>query len=588
MTDPKDLKYKRFSKWLGFFVGPSILFFYLLPILANSRRLGYEGGDVYHNIWTWKRNFAYLNSFNHIYLSQILYPDQQTSFWGEVELGDTLLFHFLNLFTKNDLSSYSLLLFLGSCFTYILIYKILLLVNVKEIVAIICGLLITVFSYRWPHIAHIQLLSLYWLFLPVYFFLKNQQKLGLSKKIYTALLLGSTFILFAGPSNQVTILILFSSVFFVYSVFLKIYLKELREYLKGLSTQLIRYRASLIPVACGILMGGFFWIPYLKLAAQGFIRGSGDQWYYRLDLASLLGVSPKNWFYGSHQISQAGNESLYQINFMFPGFAAMVCLFLAMQRFGTLDLKMKIAFYSFLSIFIATFSNPITYHQNALLNNPFYIVLSKTRLLVGTRYLPQLSYLCMVGITLVLALGFQNKESKKNLNRRLIAGWSIPFVLIFSISVENYPSPQLIVPATGDPETNWQPVLQKIIESKPDVTVIFPGPTNDPSESPVFIMRQFEWMAGLAAAPTHFIGGRSGYAPLDRSNELMQLDGISSDPIQNFGDKIKSGRYLLILDNILLSRVGKANLVEKYIAEAKLRELKVKETGPFTEIQSPS
>ena len=500
-------------------------------LLFNSERLNFGGGDFFHSVWTYKRNWRYLISLDPNYLDQIQYPSKGSAFLAELQIGNTIIFKLINGVLGNESATYSWMLLISGFLVFLSTFKILRFLGAYDYISVVIATYATSAMFLQQHTIHLQVVSFFWLLVPIW------QVLELSKPSANFVVLRKTILfvtvlfLFAGPSylNIVFMLVLGISIFL--SLFISICKSDrFKDDLKlKLATVYGFLRPSIKMIIAGLLCSIVFWLPYIFWALRNSqVREVAEISLYRVDLSQIFNSSPNNWLYGQHNFStQVGS-----VDSVFPGltvFGLMILFFIhSRKNISNLQVYLLVGG-SFL--LLLSFASPITIFGFAVAPNPIYLFSAKVGLLSATRYLPTLAFFGSLLLFAGLAVGlkkvdfFNSKKSK------------VASILVCSmILLENFPSPVGILPEKPRLTSDWKVLSTSLENSRDKFVGIYPGvmmPFN-PSGDPLFF-RQFDWMAGLAEVPAKFIGGNTGFftpASLKFMDKIQKRESLNDIPLK--------------------------------------------------------
>jgi hypothetical protein len=519
--------------------------------LLNPNRLAYAGGDVFHNIWTYKRNWSYLLSFDSNFLNQIQYPNKGSAFTGELQLGNTLLFKLLNAIVKNEIHTYGFMLFLSGILIFISIFKIARLLGTHEAIGLMVATYATSAMYLSNHISHIQVTAFFWLTVPIWQILELRQLSVAFVRIRKSILFFSVFFLFAGPS-YLNIILIFSILISAFSILLSTSIKSANPLLdlrilviKGV----ISFKGILTVIIPSLFVSLFFWIPFILQALRNDnIRTVSQVSPYRVDLSQFLNPSINNWLYGQHNFSNfvlAGDS-------LFPGIVVIGLIVI-----GICSTRLKISFiqlyvlYSGLFLILISLSSPITLFGYSIIPNPIFLAVAGLGGLSATRYLPTLAFFGFVFVLLAATarINFFPRWKQPKV-------WFATTLICAMIIVENAPSSSLILPTQPRLSSNWTILQPALSNAKEKYVGIYPGPSLplDPAD-PLFWV-QFEWMAGLAEVPLKFVGGNSGFNSNQGTEMMAKLQKRKTLEKIPFISCLLKERCLLIVDKNGLKQIS--------------------------------
>ena len=522
-----------------------------ISTLMNPNRLSYAGGDIFHNIWTYKRNWSYLLSFDSNFLNQIQYPTKGSAFTAELQLGNTLFFKLITLFVKSEIHAYGLMLFFSGVLIFFSIYKIMIFLRAHEVVGLVMATYATTAMYLSNHISHIQVISFFWLTIPIWLTFELSKPDPTFKRTKQILLFISTFLLFTGPS-YLNIILVFSIMTSTLMAILLTLLKSNNLILdfQKLKSDIGMYLQSTFKIILSALFFAFFfWIPYLLQAFESKnVRTVSQASTYRVDLANFLNPSLNNWFYGQHNFSNFAMSG----DSLFPGVMLIVLfligLFSSGLKFSLLQLYVM---WSGLFLILISLSSPITIFGYAISPNPIFLIFAGLGGLSATRYLPTLAFFGSLFVLLAATARINFFASWK-----LLKVWVSALLICAFIILENAPSNSLILPTQPRLSSDWTSLKATLSGEAKKYVGIYPGPSLplDPAD-PLF-WTQFEWMAGLAEVPLKFIGGNSGFIQGDGLEMMAKLHKqkiLKSLPLESCLIKKKC---LLIIDKNGLKQVN--------------------------------
>jgi hypothetical protein len=550
-----------------------------IATLISPNRLSYAGGDVYFNIWTYKINWNYLNSFNNDFLNHIQFPEKGSAFTGELQLGNMLLFKFLNSFLNNDIQTYAwILTFSGICI-FFSTFKIAKLLGAQEFTSLIFATYCTSAMFLADHISHIQVTSFYWLTIPIWQFLELSKTNPSFKILRKCILFLSILLLFAGPSYLnivlgfsvgISILILFCSA-----------LSDEKDLISAISLRCSHVKMFLKPtfrvISSALLIASLFWIPYiLQVVQKDNVRSVLEVSQYRVDLSQFLNPSSNNWLYGEHSLA----TSALRGDSLFPGLFVF-----GMIIFGLLKSRPKIfslQFYIFscgIFLILLSLTSPITLFGDSVLPNPLFLLMAKIGFLSATRYLPTLAFFGFLLVFLASILKIHMFTSWKTKRVQVIA-----FFFCALVVFENSPNSASVLPTQPRLSSDWRPLEPVLLNAKTDYVGIYPGPSLPLSTSDPLFWTQFEWMSGLANIPLRFIGGNAGFFSnqgLEMMEKLQKQEFLKEIPLKNCLIKLKC---ILIIDKNGLKQFNSGEQLRYIQQEAEFLKLPIIDFREFVVI----
>lgn len=547
-----------------------------MAVLLSPSRLSYAGGDIFHNIWTYKRNWVYLTSFDSNFLNQIQYPTHGSAFTAELQIGNTLLFKFLNSLFSNDINTYSAMLFISGFLVFYSVFKIAKSLGSHEAVGLMIATYATTAMYLSNHISHLQVTSFYWLTIPVWLTFELSKSDPAFRKFRKVVLFITILFLFSGPSylNAVLCLSILISIFVL--VLLTLIKSEnfKIDFLFHVRKASSFFKSSYKVIGSAALIALFFWIPYiLQVIENDSKRTIAQVSAYRVDLSQFLNPSSGNWLYGQHNVS---NFSLTGDS-LFPGLVVFLLILL-----GVFSARFKIAsphcyfLWSGLFLILISLTSPVTLFGYGISPNPVFLFVAKIGALSATRYLPTLAFFGLLLVLLATASKINFFDSWKHLK----TGFTTLLICTFII-IENIPSNALILPLQPRLSSNWTTLKPVLMEVSEKFIGIYPGPSLPLNPVDPLFWTQFEWMAGMAEVPLEFIGGNTGFFS-DQSLEFMakvqRQENLRGLPLKSC---LIRKECLLIVDKNGLKQFNSSEQIEYIHEQAKNLSLPIKDLNEF-------
>lgn len=492
------------------------LFFFIAAILVFSPAIyrpsmfQMMGGDVYHNLWIWGRNFSNLMNSVSPYTPNIFFPDAMSSFYSEMEIGNSILYGLLTLIGLHPFQSYLTIVVLSFALTGIMVALISRRLGASTGAAIIGGAIAAFASYRYNHLVHVQLLTTYWALLPLYFSL-IYLIMGMRRDLVLAFIMHIPIL--CGPSYNLIGLILLET-----GIFLAFVLEDGFDKKQRLKRALFLVFAV---VLAGLLTTPF-WLGYLKLFKNGLSRDHNNLTAHAMNLLSFLTPPDGSRFYSGllNAIKTEGRGTL-SINSIFLGFIATY--FLGRAIFGSLLPLPQIQFESrayplqflraikWTGIIFLLFSlgSIITWGSTHLLPNPVFSLGEITHLLSATRYIAHYAYLGIVALSIIAA--YQISYICPNFNPTVRIGLQLclaTLVILENLVVYFPNSASLPKQLANVPQIYRQ--LAKLPSGK--AVIFLPLPTGPNNVNDVYL-RQFEYMFYSQYHRLNMFNGISGFFP---------------------------------------------------------------------------
>ena len=390
----------------------SLLFFcglFVLYFSTTENFLDYinsHGGDVFHNTWTYNRNIKNILSFRNPFTPNIFFPDIYSSYYSEVSFGDTLIYGIVFLTTGSDVAGYAFLYFISTVLSALFSFKLARFLGASFYPALVAGVISSFCSYRYEHIAHVQLLSIFRLTVPLYFsfrYLVTGQKTCLYF-LFLFLLLASD-----GPSYDFVTLVIVAPVIIV-------------ALFPVLKDDVIRKRFVIIGVLSIIALFANFpiWLTYLKLFATGKYRLPVEFKLYKNNLISFLIPPSTNALYGSignileNYFSLTTTKSAFIVHW-FSGIIPLSFVLCSLKIFSINKLQtitkmknrnsyIKALFFSACVLFLISLGRMIDFATILLLFNPIFWIFTQTPVLSAMRFIAHYAYPAIALFSIVSAV----------------------------------------------------------------------------------------------------------------------------------------------------------------------------------------
>ena len=497
------------------------------PAIYRPSMFQMMGGDVYHNLWIWGRNFSNLMNGVSPYTPNIFFPDAMSSFYSEMEIGNSILYGLLTLIGLHPIQSYLTIVVLSFALTCIMVALISRRLGASTGAAIIGGAIAAFASYRYNHLVHIQALATYWALLPLYFSL-SYLMVGMRRDLVLAFIMHIPIL--CGPSYNLIGLILLET-----GIFLAFVLEDGFDKKQRLKRALFLVFAV---VLAGLLTTPF-WLGYLKLFKNGLSRDHNDLTAHAMNLLSFLTPPDSSRFYSGllNAIKTEGRGTL-SINSIFLGFIATY--FLGRAIFGSLLPLPQIQFESrayplqflraikWTGIIFLLFSlgSIITWGNTHLLPNPVFSLGEITHLLSATRYIAHYAYFGIVALSIIVAyqVSYILPNFRPTVRIGLHAGLAILVILeslvVYAPNVASLPNQLANVPQ----------IYRQLAELPSGKGVVFlPLPTSPNNVDDVY-RRQFEYMFNSQYHRLAMFNGISGFFPSHYTQGLGLLSEFPNLP----------------------------------------------------------
>lgn len=503
-----------------------VVFFFAAAILVFAPAIYrpsifQAGGDIYHNLWIWGRNVSNVMAGTVPYAPNIFFPDVMSSFYSEMEVGNSLLYGLFSALGLHPIRSYLVIVILAFALTGIMVALISCRLGASTTTAVLGGTIAAFASYRYPHLVHIQLLATYWMLIPLYFSLLYL----LDGKRRDLVLTGIAHLpIFCGPSYNLIGLFLLESGIFLSFVF------------NGTHSGSVRWRragALMLAVTFAVLLTIPFWRGYLELFAQGLNRDhtlaphSNDLLsFFTPPHGSLIYNYAANWLDVQHQLSP---------NAFFIGFVALALVVITLFRRspeinampdGTRESYRYLRALLWVGIVMLALSlgDVVLWHKLYIMPNLIFIIAEKIHILSATRYIAHYAYFALVAFSIVAACRVSMVPA--NLKKKYQP--TLHILLAILIILENFVvyAPNLsALPVKLSEPPHVYTELAKLPSGKG--FVILPLPT---SPTRVTYQRQFEYMFYAKYHRLKMFNGVSGFFPLHYTkgvNYLAEFPNLS-------------------------------------------------------------
>jgi hypothetical protein len=511
-----------------FFLTAATLVF--APAIYRPSIFQVMGGDVYHNLWIWGRNVSNVMSGSAPYTPNIFFPDQMSSFYSEMEIGNSMLYGLFTLIGLHPMQIYLIIVLLSFAMTGIMVALISRRLGASAGGAIVGGAIAAFASYRYNHLAHVQGLSTYWALMPLYFSL-SYLMLGKRRDLVLALIMHIPIL--CGPSYNLMGLILLETGTFLAFV------------LDGGVDKKIRWKRS-ICLVLAVLVAGLFtipiWLGYLELFKNGFVRDHNELLIYAMNLMSFLTPPEGSMFYGelSNALNLEGQGTL-SINSTFLGFVAtyFLCtaIFFRQLPFGHPQLENPTHNLQFLRaiklvgiiFFLFSLGSPITWGNVHLLPNPVFWLGEITHFLSATRYIAHYGYFGIVAMSIIIAYQTSHIFQNARLAVRVVFFLSCTTLVI----LENFVVYASDIASLPKELANVPQIYRQLAKLPSEKAVLFlPLPAN-PNIPDSATRLQFEYMFNSQYHRLSMLNGHSGFFPphytqsISLLNEFPSLSGLN-------------------------------------------------------------
>lgn len=513
----------------GFFFIAAILVF--APAIYRPSIFQAFGGDVYHNLWIWGRNVSNVMAGTAPYAPNIFFPDPLSSFYSEMEVGNSLLYGVFSAFGLHPIRSYLVIVILAFALTGIMVALIARRLGASTTASILGGAIAAFASYRYTHLVHIQLLSTYWLLIPLYFSLSylldgRRRDLVLTVIAHIPILCGLSY-------NLIGLFLLESGIFLAFV-------------LNGAIDSRLRWRRAgslVLAVTFAVLLTTPFWLGYLKLFMSGIARDHNGLVMFRIDLSSFFTPPQGNLIYGyaSNWIEAAGQTTM-SINAFFIGFVAVGLIVMAMfRRPAAISADnpdgptarqgyLRAVQWTGIVMLALSLGDVVLWHKLYVMPNPIYKIAEITHLLSATRYIAHYAYFAVVAFSIVVAcrIGELSVNLGKAASSKLHIGLAILIVLenftLYAPDLSHFPA------SLSEPP----PVYSQLAKLPSGKGVVFlPLPTQISGAEGAYI-RQFEYMFNAQYHRLDMLNGASGFFPPHYTEALGLLAEFPNLPGLNF------------------------------------------------------
>lgn len=486
------------------------------------------GGDVYHNLWIWGRNIANVKSGLAPYAPNIFFPDAMSSFYSEMEVGNSIVYGLLSTIGLHPICAYSVIVILAFALTGIMVALIARRLGASTSSAILGGAIVAFASYRYSHLAHVQLLSTYWMLIPLYFALSYLLDGARRHLVLTGL---AHIPMFFGPSYNLVGLFFLETAIFIAFIFNSAVAFDLR---------LRRASALGCVVGFALLLALPCWWNYLDLFKAGMNR-DGTLAPHAMDLSSFF--IPANgsliYRYVSNWVESSGQQQL-SINSFFLGFVALWAIVTALSHRAPVSGAksngveshhyLRAMYWSGLVMLALSLGEVILWHKLYVLPNPIFKLAQKLHLLSATRYIAHYAYFALIAFSVIVACHFRNfPQNVASATRfKLHLGLAILVILENFTVYHGNLSMMPKKPAS-------QPAVYKYLAQLPSGqgVVFLPLPTGNSNVDKIYL-RQFEYMFNAQYHHLRMFNGISGFFPLHYTQGLGLFAEFPNYPGLNF------------------------------------------------------
>lgn len=361
------------------------------------------GGDVYHNLWIWGRNLSNVMAGVSPYTPNIFFPDPMSSFYSEMEIGNSMLYGLLTLIGLHPIQSYLAIVILSFALTGIMVAMISRRLGALTGGAIVGGAIAAFASYRYSQLAHVQLLTTFWALIPLYFSLAylmvgKQRDLVIAFIMHIPILCGLSY-------NLIGLILLETGIFLAFVLNGGIDKKQLWK----------RSLSLVLAVALAGLLTTPFWLGYLTLFKNGLSRDHNTLVSYSIDISSFFTPFNGNFIYGYvlDWINATGQQPVSH-HFGFLGFVASYFLgitffsrFLPLKQLSSGSCADFLSFqraikWTGVTMLALSLGDVVAWHKLYVLPNPVFKLGEITHLISATRYIAHYAYFGIVAISIIV------------------------------------------------------------------------------------------------------------------------------------------------------------------------------------------
>lgn len=526
----------RFPKAWKNDLGLIALFFFFVTILVLAPAIyrpsifQVMGGDAYHNLWIWGRNVSNVMAGSAPYAPNIFFPDPLSSFYSEMEVGNSLLYGLLSAIGLHPIRSYLVIVIMAFALTGIMVALIARRLGASTTAAILGGSIAAFTSYRYNHLSHVQALATYWMLIPLYFSLSylldgRRRDLVLAGIAHLPVLCGPSY-------NLIALFLLECGIFLAFV-------------LNGALDARLRWRRAgsfVLSVAFAALLTIPFWLGYLELFRKGYARVHSDTFSYAIDLSGFFLPPNSSLIYGymSDWIEATGQQRL-SMNAFFIGFIALGLIVMALfRRQPVTSVVPANATNRFRYLFVMqwvgivmlalSLGEVVLWNKLYIVPNPIFKIGESMYLLSATRYIAHYAYFGVVAFSIVVACRFSELPS----NLRKATRSKLHIALAIFVVLENFvlyaPHLRRFPVSLSEPP----PVYKQLAKLPSGKGVVFlPLPTQVSNEDDAF-QRQYQYIFNAQHHRLAMFNGLAGFFPPHYTQGLGLMAEFPNLPGLNF------------------------------------------------------
>jgi hypothetical protein len=500
-----------------------------LPYILHIQTSLYNWSDALLNTWTlaWGTHALLTDPLN-LYNANIFYPYANTLAYSESLLPQTVMAMPIILATDMPALAHNLLALssfaLAAFGMYLLVFEL----TRSRAAGLVAGVIYTFTSYKFMHLAHLQLLSSQWMpFALLYLrkILTLQNGVWAKRGLHYSFLFAFFFALQALSSFYYAFFIAIAvGLYVAYVIVLRGWKMWRARHVTKSNAATTRVAPTVLSFALIALFTLPLALPYFSVQRDlGLERGVGDAEYYAATLRTYFSVPDNNWLYGkwltaTSRITGSGERD----------FVGFIALGLGVLGLVTRRRDVEKIFYILLALtgIILSFgarNEILLFPHLPKISLPFYLPYRYLFLYVpGFRAMrgpDRFAYLAVLGLAVLAGYGTQALLTRLRASRRpafahaanLVAG-----ALVVLIAAENFAVPvRLTNPATlAKPIPDWTTFLSR---AEPDAVVI---------ELPMVYQKEsLAWPQYYSIFHWHkLVNGFSGFFPpgYDALNRAMQ------------------------------------------------------------------
>lgn len=513
LVDSKSPTEKKHYIWIClffFFIG----LIALGPALFSPSIFAEKAGDVFHNLWIWGRNVENIKHGFTPYSPNIFFPDGLSSFYSEMEVGNSVLYGLLRALGFGQFGAYGIIVYVAFVGTAIATAFTVLELKGGRVGAVLAGTVAAFVSYRYTHIAHIQLLATYFILIPFFccirYFIHGHKR-------WLVYIFVAHLPVMCGPSYNLFGLFAFDlAIFVAYAFNSAVDIKARFAKLLASATAIILAWAVTFPV----------WWHFYSLSRMGFVRKSTEHRVYSLDLADYFTAPAASFLYGEGAVFRHNGVA---ISFMFVGFVALCLAVISFVKRiqcknreinGDVTSRIVQAVGWCGAVLVLVSLGPaILWNGNYVLPNPVFSFVEMSMLLAPFRYIAQVGYFGIVACAIYCGCSIHSSLFGNSIRRVAIVTVLVAGGIVFENYV-SWPSSN----NAGHSNVTEKPAVADFLHTLPEggSVVFLPLPVKLENGDSIF-ERQLEYMRLAEFHRLKMVNGISGFFPGEFRQAMVSL-----------------------------------------------------------------